>query len=128
MKAVLDNEPPTINGGGDHSRDFTFVANAVQANIKALFTDNKEALNQVFNIACGEQTSLNELFQHIKEIAGSDLAPIYGPERAGDVKHSLADITKARTFLGYQPEVTIREGLKTAFEWYRQHHKFSYST
>jgi UDP-N-acetylglucosamine 4-epimerase len=128
MKAVLDNEPPTINGSGEHSRDFTFVANAVQANFKALFTQNEEAVNQVFNIACGEQTSLNELFQNIKQIAGSDLAPIYGPERAGDVKHSLADITKARTFLSYQPEVTIKEGLKTAFEWYRQHHKFSYST
>jgi UDP-N-acetylglucosamine 4-epimerase len=128
MKAVLDNEPPTINGTGEHSRDFTFVANAVQANTKALFTDNKEAINEVYNIACGEQTSLNELFQNIKQIAGSDLVPIYGPERAGDVKHSLANISKATNFLGYYPEVTIKEGLKATFEWYRKHHKFSYST
>jgi UDP-N-acetylglucosamine/UDP-N-acetylgalactosamine 4-epimerase len=124
MKAVLDNEPPKINGDGEHSRDFTFVMNAVQANVRALTTTNPEAVNQVYNIAFGQQTSLNELFEHIKGIAGSDLAPIYGPERKGDVKHSLADISKARTLLGYDPEVGIRDGLKIAFEYYRSHHHF----
>ena len=124
MKAVLDNEPPKINGDGEHSRDFTFVMNAVQANVRALTTTNPEAVNQVYNIAFGQQTSLNELFEHIKGIAGSDLVPIYGPERKGDVKHSLADISKARTLLGYDPEVGIREGLKIAFEYYRSHHHF----
>lgn len=128
MKAVLNNEPPTINGDGEHSRDFTYVANAVHANDCALFTENPEAVNQVYNIAVGQQTSLNTLFETIKEIAGSDLAPKYGPERNGDVKHSLADISKAQKLLNYQPAVTIRQGLKTAFEWYRQHHHFSYST
>lgn len=128
MKAVLDNEPPTINGTGEHSRDFTYVDNAVQANVAALLTDNLEAVNQVYNIACGEQTTLNDVFQYIKEIAGSDLAPKYAPEREGDVKHSLADINKARTLLNYSPGIKIREGLKTTFEWYRQHHHFSYST
>jgi UDP-N-acetylglucosamine 4-epimerase len=64
----------------------------------------------------------------IKEIAGSDLAPKYGPERKGDVKHSLADISKAKTLLNYNPGITIKQGLKTTFEWYRQHHHFSYST
>jgi UDP-N-acetylglucosamine/UDP-N-acetylgalactosamine 4-epimerase len=128
MKSVLDNEPPTINGDGEHSRDFTFVANAVQANDHALFTSNREAVNQVYNIAYGEQTSLNQVFEMIKEVAGSDLAPKYGPERAGDVKHSLADISKARNLLGYHPQVNVKQGLKIAFEWYRKHHHFSYST
>lgn len=127
VKAVLDNVPPTINGDGEHSRDFTFVANAVQANVKALFTESQEAVNQVFNIAFGERTSLNELFEHIKEIAGSDLVPVYGPERKGDVKHSLADISKARTLLGYDPEVSVKDGLKVTFEWYRKLHHFAYS-
>ena len=127
MKAVLDNEPPKINGDGETSRDFTYVANAVHANLCALFTENADALNQVYNIAFGERTTLNELFETIKGIAGSDLAPVYGPERAGDVRHSLADISKARTLLGYDPAVSVREGLKTAFAWYRQHHNYSYS-
>ncbi|HUC80429.1 MAG TPA: SDR family oxidoreductase [Flavisolibacter sp.] len=127
-KAVLNNEPPTMNGDGEHSRDFTYVANAVQANELALFTKNSEAVNQVYNIACGEQTSLNELFTELKSIAGSDLAPIYGPERKGDVKHSLADISKAKTLLGYQPSVTIKQGLKPTFEWYRKGHHFAYSS
>jgi len=127
IKAVLDNEPPLINGDGEHSRDFTYVANAVHANEVALFTENKEAINQVYNIAFGEQTSLNELFQTIKEIAGSDLAAKYGPERTGDVKHSLADISKAKTFLGYNSAVSVRDGLKETFEWYRRRHNYSYS-
>ncbi len=127
VKSVLNNEPPIINGDGEHSRDFTFVANAVQANILALTTSNAEAVNQVYNIACGEQTSLNELFEYIKQTAGSDLAPKYGPERAGDVKHSLADVSKAAQLLGYKPKVTVKEGLKTTFEWYRRFHNFSFS-
>ncbi|GAB4093956.1 SDR family oxidoreductase [Flaviaesturariibacter terrae] len=127
MKAVLDNEPPKINGDGETSRDFTYVSNAVHANICALFTDNADALNQVYNIAYGERTTLNELFETIKGIAGSDLAPAYGPERAGDVRHSLADISKARTLLGYAPAMSVREGLKVAFTWYRQQHNYSYS-
>src|SRR5215213_3161810 len=127
IKAVLDNEPPIINGDGEHSRDFTFVANAVHANECALFTENINAVNQVYNIAYGKQTSLNELFETIKEIAGSDLAPKYGPERKGDVKHSLADISKAKELLSYQPAYDTRQGLKIAFEWYRRNHHFGYS-
>lgn len=128
IKAVLNNEPPLMNGDGETSRDFTYVTNAVQANDCALFTQNVDAANQVYNIACGEQTTLNQLFEMIKGIAGSDLAPKYGPERKGDVKHSLADISKAKTLLGYNPELTVRQGLKTSFEWYRQQHHFSYLT
>lgn len=127
INAVLNNEPPTINGDGEHSRDFTYVANAVQANVQALFTKNAEAINQVYNIAVGEQTTLNQLLETIKEIAGSDLAPLYGPERKGDVRHSLADVSKAKDLLGYQPTVSIKEGLRIAFEWYRRHKVFAYS-
>lgn len=111
VQALKQNKPPTINGDGSHSRDFTFVANAVNANILALFTDNKEAVNQVYNIACGHQTSLLELFNMLKQHAGSDMQPILGPERAGDVKHSLANIDKAKTLLGYEPAVSVEEGL-----------------
>lgn len=118
-KALLENKAPVINGDGSHSRDFTFVANAVQANIAALFTNNEEAVNQVYNIACGEQTSLNELFKALQNEAGIDLQPIYGPERTGDVKHSLADISKAKSLLGYFPFVSVKEGLKQTFGWYK---------
>lgn len=127
IKSVLDNEPPLINGDGEHSRDFTYVANAVHANEQALFTKQQDAVNEVYNVAVGTQTSLNDLFEMIKEIAGSDLAPKYGPERKGDVKHSLADISKAKDLLEYKPPVTVKEGLKVVFEWYRRHHNFSYS-
>lgn len=120
VKAILENKSPVINGDGGHSRDFTFVANAVQANIKALFTDNKEAVNQVYNIACGEQTSLTQLFELLKTEAGSSVEATYGPARTGDVKHSLADISKAKKFLGYEPSVTVAAGLKLAFEWYQK--------
>lgn len=120
-EAVLNNKPPTINGDGEHSRDFTFVANAVQANLLSLFTENKEAVNKVYNIACGHQTSLNELFNCLKNEAGSMLQPIHGPERKGDVKHSLADITKAKTLLGYNPEISVKEGLQKTFQWYKEH-------
>ncbi len=92
-----------------------------------MFTQEKNAVNQIFNIACGEQTSLNDLFMIIKEIAGSDLAPQYGPERVGDVKHSLAAIAKAKKLLAYRPEITIREGLKATFEYYRKQFRFAYS-
>ncbi|MEK7227045.1 MAG: SDR family oxidoreductase, partial [Bacteroidota bacterium] len=100
-EALLNNKPPTINGDGSHSRDFTYVDNAVQANILSLFTANDKAVNQVYNIACGHQTSLSELFDVMKKEAGSSLQPIHGPERTGDVKHSMADISKAKQLLGY---------------------------
>lgn len=118
-EALIKNKAPVINGDGSHSRDFTYVANAVQANILSLFTDNKEAINQVYNIACGEQTSLLELFNSLKKHAGSDLQPVMGPERKGDVKHSLADISKAENLLKYNPAIPVAEGLKLTFEWYK---------
>lgn len=127
INAVLNNEPPTINGDGENSRDFTYVSNAVQANELALFTQNKEAVNQVYNIACGDQTTLNELFETLKELAGSDLVPKYGPVRKGDVRDSCANISKAQALLGYHPSIHLKEGLKPTFDWYRKQHHFSYS-
>jgi len=121
-EALLSNTPPTINGDGSHSRDFTFVDNAVQANILALFTTNKEALNQVYNIACGHQTSLLELFDGLKKEAGSTMQPVHGPDRKGDVKHSLADISKAVRLLGYDVKVPAAEGLGRTYKWYKEQH------
>jgi UDP-N-acetylglucosamine 4-epimerase len=117
-KALIENKPPLINGDGSHSRDFTYVDNAVQANILSLFTKNDSAVNQVYNIACGHQTSLLELFNQLKKEAKSDLQPIHGPDRKGDVKHSLADISKAEKLLGYSPAVSIEEGLGMTYRWY----------
>lgn len=95
------------------------MENAVQANCLALFTDNSKALNQVYNIACGNRTSLNELWVMIKTISNTTADAQYGEERVGDVPHSLADISKARELLGYRPEVSVQKGLKLAFEWYQ---------
>ena len=119
-EALLNDRPPTINGDGSTSRDFTYIDNAVQANLLALFSDNGEAVNQVYNIACGEQTSLNELFEGLRKVSGKDIQPVYGPERKGDVKHSLADISKAKKLLGYDPVVSVVEGLEKTYHWYRQ--------
>lgn len=121
--ALLNNKPPTINGDGSHSRDFTYVDNAVQANILSLFTVNDKAINQVYNIACGHQTSLTQLFEVMKKEAGSSLQPIHGPERAGDVKHSMADISKARQLLGYEVKLSVEEGLRLTFQWYKDYLK-----
>ena len=123
IKALLENKSPTINGDGNHSRDFTFIDNAVQANIFSLFTKNTDALDQTYNIACGQQTSLLQLYNYLKKICGIDLQPIHGPERRGDVKHSLADISKAKKLLGYSVEVSVEEGLKKTFNWYREKFK-----
>ena len=119
-EALLKNIAPTINGDGSHSRDFTYVDNAVEANILSLFTTNKEAINQVYNIACGQQISLLELFTILRKEAGSMLEPVYGPERTGDVKHSLADISKAKKHLGYNPATSVQEGLIKTFNWYKE--------
>lgn len=119
MDAILQGESPSINGDGTQSRDFTFVENAVQANVKALLTDNIKAVNQVYNIAVGDRTSLTELFQIIKELENSDVLPIYRSQRIGDIQHSLADISKAKKLLNYEPKIRITEGLKVTFEWYK---------
>jgi len=122
-EALLNNKPPTINGDGTHSRDFTYVDNAVQANLLSLFTSNAGAINQVYNIACGQQISLLQLFEGLKKEAASSLQPVHGPERKGDVKHSMADISKAEKLLGYSVNVSVSEGLRKTFQWYKDHHK-----
>lgn len=119
VEALLDHKSPVINGDGSHSRDFTYVDNAVSANILSLFATDKAVVNQVYNIACGQQTSLAELFETLRKVAGSDLQPVYGPERKGDVKHSLADISRARRMLGYEPSISVEQGLRITFEWYK---------
>jgi UDP-N-acetylglucosamine 4-epimerase len=116
-RAFIEDQSPRINGDGTHSRDFTYVENVIHANDLALFTDNNDALNQVYNVACGDQVTLNEMVDMLRQITGKDIHPVYGPERIGDVKHSNADITKIRTKLGYEPKVKMYEGMKKVFEW-----------
>jgi UDP-N-acetylglucosamine 4-epimerase len=118
IKNLFDDISPVINGDGEQSRDFTYIKNVVQANILALFTENKNAVNQVYNIAYGNQITLNDLFSNLKAISKSDQKVQYGPERMGDVRDSLADINKAKVNLGYSPEYSVKEGLNQTYQWY----------
>lgn len=118
FKAALDGTGPIINGDGTNSRDFTFVDNAVEANILALFSENREAINQVYNVACGERTNLNELWSNIKLITNSNAEATHGPNRSGDIPHSLASIDKAQSLLNYTGKIKLKEGLERAFEFY----------
>lgn len=115
MQALKDNTSPKINGDGGQTRDFTFIDNVVQANVKGFFA-SKEAANQVFNVACGERIDINYLWESLKSAANSQLKAEYGPERQGDVRDSLADISKAKELLGYSPRYTVREGLKITWD------------
>ncbi|PRY98318.1 UDP-N-acetylglucosamine 4-epimerase [Marinilabilia salmonicolor] len=124
VSALIDGKSPVINGDGTFSRDFTFVANVVQANELAALVEAPEAVNTVYNVACGERTSLNELIGHLKNLLAeydgkiADVSIHYGPERAGDVPHSLASVKKAKTLLGYEPLFKVGDGLKEAIHWY----------
>ncbi|NEV93471.1 SDR family oxidoreductase [Psychroflexus sp. YR1-1] len=118
MQALKDRQSPIIHGDGEQTRDFTFVENAVQANIKAAFA-TQDATNQVYNVACGERVSLNELWEILQEASGIKLKANYGPPRPGDVRDSLADIEKARTRLGYEPRFSVRAGLKLTWEAFK---------
>ncbi len=126
IAALLKGEPVYINGDGETSRDFCYIENVVQANLLAGAMANPEAVNQAYNIALGERTTLNELFQIImsslrrRDAALTVQKPIYQDFRAGDVRHSVADISKARRLLGYKPARTIQEGLDLAMDWYRR--------
>lgn len=119
IRKLMRGESPTIHGDGSHSRDFTFVANAVQANLLAIFSTKKEALSQVFNIAYGQQTSLLELLETLQQVLGTQVKPVFGPERAGDIPHSLASIEKAREILGYSPKISVPEGLRLTVAWHQ---------
>lgn len=117
-KAFIDNGEITINGDGETSRDFTYVANAVYLNELGLFTDNEDALNQVYNGACGDRISLNDIVKMLEGISGKEIIVNHGPERRGDVRHSMAQINKAQKLLGYEPLVGFEQGLKSVFAWY----------
>ncbi len=120
-KAFLENKSPKINGDGETSRDFTYVENAIQANVKAIFTENEVAINQIYNVACGERNTLNAMMATLRDVTGKDIKATYGPERTGDVKHSQADISKIKSLLGYTPEVKFEEGLKRVYHWYKKY-------
>ncbi len=115
MQALKDKIAPTINGDGEQTRDFTFVENAVQANVKAFFAP-ENAVNNVYNVAFGERISLNTLWDNLKDISGLNLEAHYGPSRVGDVRDSLADISKANSLLNYKPEFSIKQGLRVTWE------------
>jgi len=117
--AFLKNNSPNINGDGKTSRDFTFVENAVQANIRAFFYKDLQK-HEVMNVACGDQISLNDLVQILNEITHTNFVANYLPERKGDVKHSKADITKITTLLNYKPLYKFQEGLKIVYDWYKE--------
>jgi UDP-N-acetylglucosamine 4-epimerase len=124
VKKLIGHESPVINGDGEYSRDFTYIKNVVQMNILALTTDNREAVNQVYNTAFGDRTTLNQLADYLKEYlseydpAIADIDIIHGPNRIGDIPHSLASVEKARKLLNYQPQFNMKQGLKEAVKWY----------
>jgi UDP-N-acetylglucosamine 4-epimerase len=121
---LMKHESPVINGAGDFSRDFTYVDNVIQMNELAMLTQNPEAVNTVYNTAVGDRTTLNDLVKYLKEYlsaydpAIADVPVLHGPQRKGDIPHSLASIEKAKRLLGYKPTHVISEGLKEAVDWY----------
>jgi UDP-N-acetylglucosamine 4-epimerase len=124
VKQLMKHESPIINGDGEYTRDFTYIDNVIRMNLLAMNTQNPLAINQVYNTACGEQTSLNQLAAYLKDFLSeydpqiADIEILHGNYRLGDIPHSLADITKARKLLGFNPEFTMRAGLKEAVKWY----------
>ena len=120
MDSLINNKDAWINGDGEQTRDFTFVANAVQANIRSFFTEDPNAFGKVYNVATGENHSVNGLFQLLAEIAGKEASPKYREDRPGDIRNSLADIALAAKHLGYAPEVKLKQGLEKTFEWFKQ--------
>jgi nucleoside-diphosphate-sugar epimerase len=116
---MLHGEQPTILGDGKQSRDFTYIDNVISANLLAAKAPASQAAGQVFNVATGTRIDLNETFQTLKKIIGFKAEVNYGPERAGDVKHSLADLSRTEKHLGYKPLVNFEEGLRRTVDWYR---------
>jgi UDP-N-acetylglucosamine 4-epimerase len=124
VKKLMAHESPVINGNGEYSRDFTYIDNVIQMNIRAMETTNPEAINTVYNTAYGERTTLNQLVGYLKEYLSefdpeiANVEILHGPNRAGDIPHSLADIDKARNLLDYDPQFSMKQGLKEAVSWY----------
>jgi UDP-glucose 4-epimerase len=116
ITAFLNDERPTIYGDGEQSRDFTHIDNVVDANLLAAQADG--VAGETFNIACGDRVSLNALIAELRELTGKEIEPIYTDPRPGDVRHSLADISKARDALGYEPATHAVEGVRRVFSWY----------
>ncbi|QIY92585.1 SDR family oxidoreductase [Chryseobacterium gallinarum] len=124
VKQFMNHESPKINGSGDYSRDFTYIDNVIQMNERAMLTEKAEAINTVYNTAVGDRTTLNDLVKYLKEYLSefdpkiSEVDVVHGPNRIGDIPHSLASIEKAQILLNYQPTHTIDKGLKEAVKWY----------
>lgn len=124
VKKFMAHEAPNINGDGEYSRDFTYVDNVIQMNHLALTTTNPDAVNQIYNTAFGERTTLNQLVAYLKEYLSefdpkiAKIEPTHGPNRAGDIPHSLACVDKAKHLLGYNPQFSMKQGLKEAVKWY----------
>ena len=119
LKQLLNGETPTINGDGKQSRDFTYVDNVIEANLKACLAPS-EAAGQAFNIAYGGREYLIDIYYGLTEALGLDIEPNFGPDRKGDIKHSNADISKAKRLLGYDPDYSFADGIKLAIEWYKE--------
>lgn len=119
IKSLLRNEAPTIHGDGKQSRDFTYIENVIEANLKACLASS-DCAGQAFNIAYGGQETLLSVYEALCELLGKNIPPMFGPERAGDIKHSNADISKARKMLGYEPDFDFRRGIELSVEWYKQ--------
>ncbi len=120
---MMRGERPVIFGDGEQGRDFTYVENAVAANLLALEAPAEKVAGRVFNVACGERHTLNQTFRVLAELLNFKEEPVYGPERAGDVKDSLADINAAREAFGYDPRIGFKEGLRRTVEWYKEQYR-----
>jgi nucleoside-diphosphate-sugar epimerase len=120
ITVMLRGEQPSIYGDGEQSRDFTYIDNAVEANLLACKAPAAKVAGQMFNVATGRRVSLNETFKLLQPLTSYKGQPKYGPERGGDIKHSLADISKAEAGLGYKPKIDFEEGLRRTVEWYRK--------
>lgn len=118
-KAFIEGKQPLINGDGETARDFTFIQNAISANELALFTNDEKAINQIYNVACGDSISLNRMIEYLQRISGKNIIADYGPERKGDVRYSKADITKIQTLLGYKVLDNFYEGLEKTYAYYQ---------
>ena len=119
IKQLLNGEVPVINGDGRQSRDFTYIENVIEANLKACKAPS-EAAGQAFNIAYGGREYLIDIYYGLTEALGVDTEPVFGPDRPGDIKHSNADISKARELLGYDPDYSFQEGIRLAIQWYKE--------
>lgn len=119
IKQLLNDEAPTINGDGKQSRDFTYIDNVIEANLKACLAPG-EAAGNAFNIAYGGREYLIDIYYDLCKALGKEIEPKFGPDRAGDIKHSNADISKAKKLLGYEPEYDFKKGIELAIEWYKE--------